>query len=71
MLGREEARTPRPDLLSAQQVAERLSISVRTVQRMVQRGELPPPIRYNRKLIRWPAVEIDAYLADRLARDRR
>jgi excisionase family DNA binding protein len=62
---REEAQ--RPELLSAQQVAERLSISVRTVQRMVQRGELPRPIRYNRKLIRWPTAEIEAYLKAKLA----
>lgn len=60
-----------PDLLSALQVAERLSISVRTVQRMVKRGELPPPIRYNRKLIRWPTAEIEAYLAARRANNRR
>jgi excisionase family DNA binding protein len=60
-----------PDLLSALQVAERLSISVRTVQRMVKRGELPPPIRYNRKLIRWPTSEIEAYLAARRANNRR
>lgn len=60
-----------PDLLSALQVAERLSISVRIVQRMVKRGELPPPIRYNRKLIRWPTAEIEAYLAARRANNRR
>lgn len=59
-----------PELLSAQQVAERLSISVRTVQRMVQRGELPKPIRYNRKLIRWPTAEVEAYLQAKLARAR-
>jgi len=59
-----------PQFLSALQVAVRLSISVRTVTRMVKRGELPPPIRYNRKLVRWPASEIDAYLAERVARDR-
>ena len=42
-----------PELLSSEQVADLLSISVRTVWRMVLRGELPKPIRYNRRLVRW------------------
>jgi excisionase family DNA binding protein len=51
------------DLLTAQQVAHRLSISVRTVWRMLERNELPQPIRYNRKLVRWRSMDIDKYVA--------
>jgi excisionase family DNA binding protein len=51
------------DLLTAQQVAHRLSISVRTVWRMLERNQLPEPVRYNRKLVRWRAVDIDNYVA--------
>ncbi len=51
------------DLLSAHQVAHRLSISVRTVWRMLERNELPQPIRFNRKLVRWRAIDIDQYVA--------
>ena len=50
------------DLLTAQQIAYRLSISVRTVWRMLERHELPQPIRYNRKLVRWRATDIEQYV---------
>jgi excisionase family DNA binding protein len=50
------------DLLTAQQVAHRLSISVRTVWRLLERDELPQPIRYNRKLVRWRSIDLDRYV---------
>jgi excisionase family DNA binding protein len=50
------------DLLTAQQVAHRLSISVRTVWRMLERSELPQPVRYNRKLVRWRTRDIERYV---------
>jgi predicted DNA-binding transcriptional regulator AlpA len=34
-------------------MARRLHISVRTLYRMVRRGQVPQPIRFNRKLVRW------------------
>jgi excisionase family DNA binding protein len=58
---RPEREEPR-ELLTPQQVAERLSISTRTLWRMLAREELPPPIRYTRKLVRWKAADIAAYL---------
>ena len=53
----------RKDLLSARQVAHRLSISVRTVWRMLERNQLPEPVRFNRKLVRWRALDIDRFVA--------
>jgi predicted DNA-binding transcriptional regulator AlpA len=50
-----------PDLLTSRQVADRLSVSVRTVWRLVAAGKFPQPIRYNRKLVRWKAIEISRY----------
>jgi excisionase family DNA binding protein len=50
------------DLLTSQDVAERLSISVRTLQRMVARGEFPRPIRFSRKWVRWKRSDVDTYL---------
>jgi excisionase family DNA binding protein len=50
------------DLLTAQQVAHRLSVSVRTVWRLLERNELPQPVRYNRKLVRWRAMDIERYV---------
>jgi predicted DNA-binding transcriptional regulator AlpA len=56
------------DLLTSQQVADRLSISVRTLWRLVARGSFPPPIRYSRKLVRWKTVEVDRYVQELSAR---
>ena len=50
------------DLLTAQDVARRLSIGVRTLWRMVAQGKLPQPIRYTRKLVRWKTADIDRYV---------
>jgi excisionase family DNA binding protein len=52
----------RQDLLTSQQVADRLSISVRTLWRLVARGIVPQPIRYNRKLVRWKTADVDHYI---------
>jgi excisionase family DNA binding protein len=51
------------DLLTARQVADRLSVSVRTVWRLVARGDFPKPIRVNCRLVRWKAEEVDRYIA--------
>jgi excisionase family DNA binding protein len=51
-----------PELLTSQQVADRLAVSVRTLWRLVQRGRFPQPIRYNRKLVRWKSGDIDRYI---------
>lgn len=53
---------PVQDLLSSDEVAGRLSISVRTLWRMVKSGRFPQPIRYNRKLVRWKAVDVARYI---------
>lgn len=45
-------------LLTSQQVANRLAISIRTLWRLVKSGAMPAPIRFNRKLVRWKADEI-------------
>ena len=48
--------------LSAQELAERLSVSVRHIRRMDSSGKLPTPIRIGR-CVRWPVAEIEAWLA--------
>jgi excisionase family DNA binding protein len=50
------------DLLTGRDVADRLSISIRTLQRMVARGQFPRPIRFSRKWVRWKRSEVDSYL---------
>jgi excisionase family DNA binding protein len=56
-----EARSG-PELLTSQQVAERLSVSVRTLWRLVAAGKFPQPVRYNRKLVRWKSAEVARYI---------
>ncbi len=55
-----------PDLLTSHQVARRLSLSVRTLWRLVRAGKFPQPIRYNRKLVRWKNADIARYIAELL-----
>jgi len=47
-------------LLSARQVAERLSISERSVWRLAAAGRLPEPVRLTGKLVRWRSGDIEA-----------
>jgi excisionase family DNA binding protein len=53
------------DLLTSKQVARRLSISVRTLWRLLKQGTVPEPLRYSRKLVRWRATDIDGFVAAR------
>jgi predicted DNA-binding transcriptional regulator AlpA len=40
------AELPAKTLLDEQALAQALAVTTRTVRRMVQRGELPPPVRF-------------------------
>ena len=51
-----------PDLMTSQQVANRLAISIRTLWRLVRAGKVPQPVRYNRKLVRWKSVDLVHYI---------
>lgn len=72
-LTRPRASRPRPPLskaadgpaglLTALETARRLSVGVRTLFRMAAAGQVPAPVRFNRKLVRWRAVDIEAHLA--------
>lgn len=52
----------RAQLLTALQVADLLSTGTRTVQRMVDAGLFPQPLRYNRKLVRWRYTDVLAWV---------
>jgi excisionase family DNA binding protein len=49
-------------LLTIHQVADRLAISLRTLESMIARGEAPPHVRVS-KLRRWEPAELDAWIA--------
>jgi excisionase family DNA binding protein len=48
--------------LTSAEVADRLAVSVRTLWRMVKDGRCPRPHRYNRKLVRWKAADVEAHI---------
>ncbi|HJT78820.1 MAG TPA: helix-turn-helix domain-containing protein [Gemmataceae bacterium] len=50
------------ELLTAREVAHRLSIGVRTLYSMVRRGEFPKPIRPGKRLVRWKAADVQRYI---------
>jgi excisionase family DNA binding protein len=54
---------PGKELLNADQMAERLQVSVPTFRRMVAAGEFPQPMRRNRKWSRWLAKDADEYVS--------
>jgi prophage regulatory protein len=50
------------DLLTSREVSARLSISIRTLYRMLQRGQFPRPIRLGRRGVRWKTADVQRYL---------
>jgi excisionase family DNA binding protein len=67
MVRQRQNENPLDGMLTAQEVAIMLRVSVRTVWRMLQREEMPQPIRYNRKLVRWRRTEVERFVEARLA----
>lgn len=61
MLNSKPEESP-PALITSETVAKKLSISVRTLWRLVAAGTFPKPVRYNRKLVRWKTKDVEAYL---------
>lgn len=49
-------------LMTSGQVAECLAVSVRTLWRWVADGTFPPPVRYNRKLVRWRRSDLGRWI---------
>ena len=53
----------KPLAVDAKVLAKMLGISVRTVRSMDCAGKLPRPVKLNGRSVRWPVVEIEAWLA--------
>lgn len=47
--------------------AEYLGLSVATLHRLVQRGELPPPIRLSVQASGWRLADLDAFISRKAA----
>lgn len=54
---------PRPDLMTASDVARELRIGVRTLQRLRQLGEVPEPIVIGGQ-IRWRRSDLEQFLLE-------
>lgn len=53
------------DFVSLQAFSKRSSLSRGTIYNMVDRGELPPPIRLTLNRVAFPAPVVDAWFASR------
>jgi len=51
-------------LLRAPEVAKRLQIHRATLDRWVEKGIFPPPRRYGRRIVVWPAEQVDQWFED-------
>lgn len=52
-------------MIDVREVATILSVSTRSVWRLVSRGELPQPIRFGRN-VRWRCADIEAWITSQL-----
>lgn len=60
--------TQAPDrALAPKEVARLLGVCGKTLRRLVASGKFPPPTRYSRKLLRWPASTVQAHIRQQLA----
>ena len=49
--------------VNRRQVAEMLSVSERTTRRLVEKGELPAPVRVGGHAVRWSEAAVRDYMA--------
>ncbi|QLL41895.1 AlpA family transcriptional regulator [Sulfitobacter pontiacus] len=47
-----------------QEVADTIGLSTRTIQRLVKRGEFPPPLQISERIIVWTEASIDLWMSD-------
>lgn len=51
-----------PMMLSVEAVANHFCVTPATIRAAVRRGQFPPPTRLGRRLSRWSAVELAAWV---------
>jgi prophage regulatory protein len=47
------------------EVANTIGLSTRTIQRLVKKGDFPPPIQLSERIIGWTEASIDLWMSDR------
>lgn len=64
MIGKQHQPPPGPRrLLTKQEVAAKLRVSVRTISRMMSAEDMPPPVWLGRNP-RWKEGDVDAWIDD-------
>ena len=61
-----DPRKSEDQLLTAQDVARLLAVSVRTVWRLRDAGDLPAPVRVGKHLLRWRRSDIESHISQDL-----
>ena len=56
-------------LLTRPEVESRCGIARSTIYRLMRAGKFPEPLRVGPRAVRWPASEIEEWLAERPRRD--
>jgi excisionase family DNA binding protein len=59
-----------PTLMTIHEVADLLRCSTRTIHRLIDRGEIPRPLRFG-TLLRWPRTQIEGWQAEGCPRTER
>lgn len=57
----------RPErLLALAEVEAQTGLKKTSLYGLVRKGEFPPPVRLSRRCSRWPASQVQAWIADRI-----
>lgn len=51
-----------PELVTIDELAEQFKVSYRTIRGWIERGEIPPPQRVGRRLMRWRVDVIQTWI---------
>jgi excisionase family DNA binding protein len=51
------------ELLTSQDLADKLRVSVSTIKAWRKQGKIPAPLSLSRKSLRWSQADIDAWIA--------
>ena len=54
-------------LLSLPEVEQQTGLKKTTIYGLIRQGGFPPPIRLTRRASRWPASQVQSWIADRIA----
>lgn len=52
-------------IIRVQEVAERVGLSISTIQRLVRNGSMPAPVQLAERAVGWRASDIDQWISDR------